>query len=181
MASRPLKHDDVLQTVETRCPTGHPQVLRCYPLRTGGERFEPFPTMFWLVCPQLVAAVSRLEHEGWITRLATRMETDDELRAGVERDHEAYAAERWEVLSANHQAEVVRRGLEPQIREHGIGGIRNRSALKCLHLHYAFHLARGSTIGRELDALGTLKPCAGGHDHRSVEDGSRVGRFSPPP
>ena len=170
MGSRPLKHDDVIQTVETRCPAGHAQVLRCYPLRTGGTRFEPFPTLFWLVCPALVAAVSRLEHEGWIMRLTDKMRSDEALRAAVEQDHEAYAAERWELLSNEHRSEVTRRGLAAEIRGRGIGGIRNRDTLKCLHLHYGYHLARGSAIGRELEGLGVLRPCLTGTGAPNVRD-----------
>ena len=99
MSDARLKHADVRSEVETTCPAGHDQVLRCHPLRLGGERFEPFPTLFWLVCPQLTYDLSRLEHEGWITRLQERLANDEAFRAEVERDHEVYAQERWSLLS----------------------------------------------------------------------------------
>ncbi|MDJ0521673.1 MAG: DUF501 domain-containing protein [Planctomycetota bacterium] len=159
MSSRALKHADVLSTVETRCPAGHPQVLRCHPLRTGEGRFAPFPTQFWLVCPQLTYALSRLEHDGWITRLQDRIREDETFRLEVAGDHARYADERWAMLSSEEQEEVRRRGLESDLRERGIGGTRDRNMVKCLHLHYAFHLARGSAIGRVLDDLGVLAPC----------------------
>jgi hypothetical protein len=108
----------------------------------------------------LLAAVSRLEHEGWIVKLGERLQEDAAFRADVDADHEAYAAERWSTLRPADQAEVIRRGLEVEFQERGIGGIRNRTGLKCLHLHYAHHLARGSAVGRELDKLGVLHACA---------------------
>jgi len=160
MAEPRLRHPDVHGTVATHCPVGHPQVLRCHPLRRGGDRFEPFPTLFWLVCPQLTRALSRLEHEGWITRLQDRLAADATFRADVGRDHDAYVEERWSLLSAEERAEVGRRGLTAELCERGIGGTRDRGTLKCLHLHYAHHLARGSAVGRALDELGVLAPCA---------------------
>jgi hypothetical protein len=160
VSPRSLKHADVLSRVETTCPAGHPQVLRCHPLRTGGGRFEPFPTQFWLVCPELTYALSRLEHEGWITRIQERIDSDAGLRAEVARDHERYAAERVTWLAADERAEIERRGLLREFSERGIGGTRDPTKVKCLHLHYAFHLARGSAIGRALDELGVLAVCA---------------------
>jgi len=157
--TRPLRHDDVDSTVETRCPAGHPQVLRCYPLRKSSERFEPFPTLFWLVCPRLVDALSKLEHDGWIQRLSSRLEVDAAFRAEVEADHRAYIAERFAALSWEDQYEVRLRDLEADFSQRGIGGIRDFGYVKCLHLHYAHHLARGSAIGRALDAAGGLAAC----------------------
>ncbi len=150
---RPLRLHDVRSTVATRCPAGHPQVLRCHPLRGGLSRCEPFPTLYWLVCPSLTYALSKLEHAGWITRLAERLQTEEAFRAAVEHDHDAYAAERWALLDAGEIAAIQRRGLEAEFRERGIGGIRDRSSVKCLHLHYAHHLARGSAIGQALDEM----------------------------
>lgn len=157
---RPLKLDDVRSTVATRCPAGHPQVLRCHPLRQGGERFEPFPTLYWLTCPEITYVLSKLEHDGWILKLGERLRTDEAFRAEVERDHQAYSDERWGLLSEDERAEVVRRGLERDLRQRGIGGIRDRTSVKCLHLHYAHHLARGSAIGRALDEVAEIRPCA---------------------
>src|SRR5918998_727122 len=44
--------------VARRCPFGRPAVTEQSAL---DERGEPFPTTFWLTCPQLVAAISQLE------------------------------------------------------------------------------------------------------------------------
>jgi len=43
--------------------------------------------------------------------------------------------------------------------EGGIGGIADRATVKCLHLHYAHHLARGSALGEAIDALGEIRLC----------------------
>jgi uncharacterized protein len=50
-------------SVVARCPGGHPLVIRNHPFDAAGD---PFPTLFWLTCPDAVRAVSRLEAEGAI-------------------------------------------------------------------------------------------------------------------
>ena len=159
-----LVHDDVRSDVEVRCPAGHPLVLKCHPVRRGNGRFLPFPTLWWLVCPQVVEAISRIEHAGWIHRFEERLAADAEARAQHEADHVAYVLERAALLSDEERAELEARGLTASLAERGIGGIRDRRRLKCLHLHYAHHLARGSVVGRWIDELGAVAPCAASAD-----------------
>ena len=51
--------------VVVRCPFGRPAVTE---QRRTTTRGEPFPTTYWLTCPYLVAAVSRLEAAGGVER-----------------------------------------------------------------------------------------------------------------
>ena len=53
-------------TVVARCAPGHPLVIRNAPVDGDGR---PFPTSYWLTCPNAVRSVSRLEADGWIARL----------------------------------------------------------------------------------------------------------------
>src|SRR5688572_29781105 len=112
-------------TVVARCTGGHPLVIRNAPLDAAGE---PFPTSFWLTCPDAVKAVSRVEADGAIGRLNERIDADEVFAAAVERAHRAYATERGEDLEAA-------RGWG------GVGG--TRTGIKCLHAHYAYRLAGG--------------------------------------
>jgi hypothetical protein len=101
---------------------------------------EPFPTTFWLTCPHLVAAVSRLEAAGGVERWTRAAADDEELRASVE------------------QATEEQRRLRPEL-DLGIGGAREGAgSLKCLHAHVAFALARpgyelGDRVVAELEPL----------------------------
>ena len=114
-------------SVIARCTSGHPLVIRNQPLDAEGK---PFPTIYWLTCPDSVRAVSRVESEGWIARLGD----DAATLSRVEEAHRAYAAERGEVLP----------GAE---RWGGVGG--TRQGIKCLHAHYAYHLSGGDDfVGR---------------------------------
>ena len=112
-------------SVVARCPDGHPLVIRNHPVDADGH---PFPTLFWLTCPVAVRAVSRVESEGEIARLNTRADTDRAFAAALASAHEAYAAER-----AREVPEALTWG--------GVGG--TRAGVKCLHAHYANHLAGG--------------------------------------
>jgi exopolyphosphatase/guanosine-5'-triphosphate,3'-diphosphate pyrophosphatase len=112
-------------SVECRCGPGHPLVIRNAPLDANDE---PFPTTYWLTCPAAVKAVSRLESAGWIARLNERIQDDEAFDDAVEAAHRAYAEDR-----AAGFAEARAWG--------GVGG--TRTGLKCLHAHYAYHLAGG--------------------------------------
>ena len=111
-------------SVVARCTGGHPLVIRNRPLDADGH---PFPTIYWLTCQDAVKAVSRLESDGWIARLGD----DPTIAAAVVEAHRAYATERGEMLS----------GAEGW---GGVGGTRR--GIKCLHAHYAYHLAGGDDV-----------------------------------
>jgi hypothetical protein len=91
-------------------------------------------------------AVSRLEAEGWITKLETRLEEDPEAQSAYEEAVRSYAAFRQTLLTEDELKwiEAHRPSWYDVIRESGVGGIHGSSAgLKCLHAHYADYLARG--------------------------------------
>ena len=115
-------------TVVARCAPGHPLVIRNAPFDAEGS---PFPTTFWLTCPNAVRAISRLEADGWIGRLNERVEAEPAFGEAVARSHAEYARER----ARDHPgAEAFG----------GVGG--TRTGLKCLHAHYANHLAGGDDV-----------------------------------
>ena len=125
------------ERVVVRCPFGRPAVTEQAPFDNAGE---PFPTTFWLTCPHLVAAVSRLEAAGGVERWSRAAAEDSDLRASL--------------ADANDEQRRIRLELDL-----GIGGARaGAGSLKCLHAHAAFALARpgyelGDRIVAELDPL----------------------------
>ena len=116
--------------VVVRDEHGAPVVIRNAPLLDDGT---PMPTRYWLVSPSLNSAVGRLEAAGGV-RQAER-----EVPAGALADaHLRYAAERDAALPPGHV------GPAPS---GGVGG--TRQGIKCLHAHYAWHLAGGDDpVGR---------------------------------
>jgi hypothetical protein len=142
--------------VERRCPAGHPQVIKVYPLL--GE--EPFPTLFWLTCPEIVRQISRLEHEGWIERLEELIQSDPELRRRYHESHRAYLRERWETLLEPDRRWIEEHGLLEVFQKRGIGGLRDWDRVKCLHMHYAHHKARGNNpIGEWIEEHFEIREC----------------------
>jgi len=123
--------------VVVRCPFGRPAVTEQHARDDAGE---PFPTTFWLTCPHLVAAVSRLEAAGGVERWTQAAAEDPELGESLARAH------------------AQQRALRPEL-DLGIGGARaGAGSLKCLHAHVAFALARpgyelGERVVAELEPL----------------------------
>jgi hypothetical protein len=127
LLGRPVQGDF---EVVVRHRDGSPVVLRNAPLLHDGT---PMPTRYWLVGEPERTLVSRLEADGGVR--AAERELDAEVLAAA---HAAYAAERDAVLPADHV------GPRPS---GGVGG--TRLGVKCLHAHYAWHLAGGDDpVGR---------------------------------
>jgi hypothetical protein len=124
------------RAVAVRCPFGMPAVTEQAPFDADGR---PFPTQFYVTCPALVAAISRLEAAGGVERWSEAVRTDAALAASLAR------------------AEAEQRELRPELAA-GIGGSTRGGSLKCLHAHAAFALARpgyelGSAILADLPSL----------------------------
>jgi uncharacterized protein len=116
--------------VVARSATGDPVVIRNAPVLDDGT---PMPTRFWLVGPDEVVAVSRLESAGGVREAEAEVPAPDVAAA-----HARYAAERDAALPPTH------RGPRPS---GGVGG--TRTGVKCLHAHYAWYLAGGDDpVGR---------------------------------
>lgn len=130
--------------VVVRCPFGRPAVTE---QDAHDDTGEPFPTSYWLTCPQLVAAVSRLEAAGGVERWSRAAAEDPELAASLDRAH------------------AEQRSLRPEL-DLGVGGARpGAGSLKCLHAHVAFALARpgyelGERILEELEPLWPAVCCS---------------------
>ena len=101
---------------------------------------EPFPTTYYVTCRYLVAALARLEAAGGVERWSEAARTDPELAASLERADDEQRRIRRELA-----AEGVERPDAGASLELGVGGAgahASRGALKCLHAHAAFALAR---------------------------------------
>lgn len=145
--------------VETRCPAGHPQVVKVYPLLKLESGVEPFPTLFWLTCPNVIEQLSRIEHAGWISRLERLLEEDEALHAEYVQNQRQYVEERWSTLTERDQRWMEAQGWAQGFAARGIGGLADWRRIKCLHLHYAHHLARRNAIGRWIDEHFTIQAC----------------------
>jgi hypothetical protein len=128
--------------VAVRCPFGRPAVTEQAPFDDAGH---PFPTQYWVTCPHLVAAISRLEAAGGVERWSRAASDDPQLAASLASAQEAQRRQRPELAA-------------------GVGGSTRAGSLKCLHAHAAFALARpgyelGDRILAELPSLWPSSCC----------------------
>lgn len=147
------------------CPAGHPAVIVNPVIHQTANGPEPFPTRFWLVCPELDRKLASLEREGWIGRLRAQIANSPAWQRELAEDHHRHA----ELLAAALcvEWEAVRQDSEqpPPIAiarslRRGIAGSNHPHAIKCLQAHFAFHLVCGGLIGRLLqEADPTLRLC----------------------
>jgi hypothetical protein len=129
-----------VRAVAARCPCGDPAVVQTDPRLPDGT---PFPTLYYLTCPRLCAAVSRLESGGAMREMTGRLAADPELAAAYRRAHESYLAERD--------------AIEPLGIDVSAGGMPAR--VKCLHVQVAHALARGPGVNPFGDeALAAIGP-----------------------
>jgi uncharacterized protein len=116
--------------VVVRDAGGTPVVIRNHPLLDDGT---PMPTRYWLVDPQLNRSIGRLEAAGGVRRAELEVPAEQLAEA-----HERYRAER--------DAQIPPGWTGPRPFG-GVGGTRR--GVKCLHTHYAWHLAGGDDpVGR---------------------------------
>ncbi len=87
----------------------------------------PFPTLYYLTHPTLIAAAGRLESAGLMKDMTERLGRDPVLAAAYRRAHDAYLAERD--------------AIEPLGTTFSGGGMPDR--VKCLHVLIAHSLAKG--------------------------------------
>ena len=142
--------------VAARCPGGAPAVTEQWPYDDAGD---PFPTTYYLTCPQLVAAVARLEAAGGVERWSAEVERDEALAEELERATAEQRRIRHELAAGT----VGRDGGSSL--DLGIGGSANPRRLKCLHAHVAYALANpgyvlGERVLAELDPVWPLQCCS---------------------
>ncbi|TDQ04256.1 hypothetical protein EV186_101199 [Labedaea rhizosphaerae] len=116
-----------IRAVAFRCPSGHPAVIQTSPRLEDGT---PFPTLYYLTCPQLTSLCSTLEASGLMKEMTARLSSDEELAAQYQRAHESYLAQRNAIESLGTDVSA--------------GGMPGR--VKCLHVHLAHALAVGPGV-----------------------------------
>ncbi len=143
---RPLDGDF---QIASRTQEGRPQVLRVPPIING----KPFPSLYWLCCPDLKKRIDHLEARGEISTFENLLKTDSSLRESLRENHQDYVKERWSLVREDDLAALESPNMIKSLQTKGIGGLGNWQQIRCLHMHYAFHLIRPTRLGGMIDAL----------------------------
>lgn len=142
---RPLRG---VRAIVFRCRTGHLGVVETMPRLPDGS---PFPTLFYLTCPSINAAIGRIEAGGLMREWSERLRADPELAHAYRLAHEHYLRRRGTIEQV------------PEIAGISAGGMPDR--VKCLHVLGAHALAEGpgiNPLGDEVVELLADHPCIGG-------------------
>ena len=115
--------------VVSRCPSGHPNVVKTEPRLPDGT---PFPTLYYVTCPRLAGAIGTLEASGLMTEMTTRLASDSGLARAYAEAHQAYLRERDELREV------------PEIEGVSAGGMPHR--VKCQHVLVGHALAKGPGV-----------------------------------
>lgn len=129
------KIQNFLETAEY-CPFGYPAVITVNPFI---NRIAA-PTIYWLNCPYLSYEIDRLEGEtDLIFELGEMLKYNQEFKELMDKAHKKYAAKRQKLLSAEQleKAKNISDDLYKTLLESGVGGIRDKEGIKCLHTHLA--------------------------------------------
>lgn len=113
--------------VAHRCDHNIPAVVLTAPKLPDGT---PFPTLYYLCCSTLNAAVSRMESEGLMRQFQDELGEDEELAAAYRFAHDTYLATRNAVDDMGIAVTA--------------GGMPDR--VKCLHVLVAHSLAAGPGV-----------------------------------
>ncbi len=130
------------------CPFGFPAVVTVNPF----VKNIAAPTIYWLSCPYLSYEVDRLEADSnLIAEFGERYQNEQQFRKSMEEAHQKYAASRRKLLSSEQlqQAKDISEDLHRTLIESGVGGIRDKEGIKCLHTHLAdFLVSRFNPVGK---------------------------------
>lgn len=121
--------------VAHRCGCGEPDVVKTAPRLPDGT---PFPTLYYITCPRLAAAIGTLEANGVMRGFEARLAAEPQLAAAYAHAHQLYLADRDQI---DQVAEIA--GVSA-------GGMPNR--VKCLHVLVGHALAAGPGVNPIGDA-----------------------------
>lgn len=126
----------------------NPAVLKVDPLADG----KPFPSMYWLTSPLIHKAISNIERTAWIKDFENNILPNDSLLcAKLRADNENYKKLRWQLFLSLHSEDGIDESFIKVIKNSGIGGIQDFNRVRCLHMHYAYHIVHGGLVGELLD------------------------------
>ncbi len=132
-----------------KCPFNYPAVIQVHPFFNK----RVFPTIYWLTCPYLVKEISILEENGWIKKMQAMVDSDLKWMKKMEKAHKNYAESRFEILD-NEEKEMIKNisdDLYSTLKNSGIGGIKDKKGIKCLHSHLADYLVnRINPVGKTI-------------------------------
>ena len=114
---------------------------------------KPFPTLYWLIDPEISLNIDRLEAAGWIARVQSEIATNAAFRQRMQRDHAAHIALRDGFLLDEERELLASNNMLPALSKRGIGGISEPDRIRCFHTWYAAHMVVPNCVGHIVEQL----------------------------
>lgn len=150
-----------LACIAVRGAHGEPVVIKNHPLIAIGGRYQPFPTLYWLIDPTLTQRIAEIERKGGVHQIEALLEANEDWMLAHRTDNVAYARLRAELLLEEDKAIAEENGFLETLTREGIGGVANYASVKCLHAQFAFHLVRlecGTMVGNLMERQYGIEP-----------------------
>ena len=96
-----------IPAVSTLYPLNYNNMKGRYSIKEG---LKPFPTIFWMTCPLLIAKIAKLEEDGYVQIFQDRLvneSTYEKYEQIQSNAHKLYADERWNLLSFKDQEYII--------------------------------------------------------------------------
>jgi len=143
-----------MKGISLYCPFGYPAVIKVYPF--FNERV--FPTTYWLTCPYLNKEIAKLEDKSWINKIQDKIKNNSDLKEKLNKAHKQYAKQRFNMLN-KEEIKIIKnisKDILYTLKESGVGGIKDKEGIKCLHTHVADYLINqinpvGKIVFKEID------------------------------
>jgi len=136
-----------LEEIAVAHPDGRPMVIRVASLVVD----KPFPTLFWLLDPDLCYRIDQAEATGLIKALQQRIDAAPELQRTMRDDHRLHIKLREDYMTPAIRQRLAELNFSEVFASKGIGGIADCKRIRCLHTWYAAHLVAPNTVGLLLD------------------------------
>ncbi len=152
-----LKSDDVfIGGIVERCKFGYPRMILLDPgtgkKNKNGINYESISNIFWLTCPYLNGKIHDMENSGYIEKISKFIQDDLELKGLMNDANSSFYYLRKSIYKDHFGSAFSGRMM--RVFDSGIGGIRDISSLKCLHIHFShFRVCSSNVAGRLVSLL----------------------------
>jgi uncharacterized protein len=135
-----------------KCRFGYPQIIFLNPgKKNAGEEiinYEAISNIIWLTCPYLNNNIHELENSSYIKKIKTIIQNNTSFTNRMLRAHADYYYMRDFIFRKYVFSACSVEEQEAGLFRTGIGGMRELSAIKCLHLHYChYNLCKDNIAG----------------------------------
>ena len=133
-----------------RCEYGFPQIILLNPLKeVAGKKYlnyEAISNIMWLTCFYLNNKIHEIENALYIKKIKEIIRNNSSFQDMMKRAHANYYFIRNIVFRKFGNSILKREGID--LSKSGIGGIREPSSIKCLHLHFChYSLCKDNIVG----------------------------------